>query len=78
MKSFGIKKWALQFDNYPKHKSSKAKKYLKNQNIKNGWLTLYSPHLSSFKNVWFNDFKFKKKKCTKVVRVDGWSWNVIG
>ena len=45
MKSLGVKGWALQFDNDPKHKSTKAKDYLKKKNIKTiNWL-VYSPDL---------------------------------
>ena len=35
MKSFGLKRWILKFDNDPKHKSTKTKNNLKKKNIKN-------------------------------------------
>ena len=46
MRSLGIEGWVLQFDNDPNHQSTKAKDYLKKENIKTIDWHPYSPDLS--------------------------------
>ena len=49
MKSLGIKWWFFQFDNDPKHKSTKEKDYLELKNIKTIYLSvLYIQPIENF------------------------------